>query len=168
MVTVAKSLFTSSASLDPERFLNRAAATIHGMKLGRMSMALLVACLDDEGLGVAMAGMPPLLVHRSCTNTVDEILLPGLPLGSYRRVDYRSRRIALDPGDTVLMMSDGFPECLNRDGEPLGYERTRRVFADAAQHPTRRIIEELEAGARVWRGERSLVDDMTFMVLRMT
>ncbi len=166
MVTVAKSLFTSARDLDPEPFLNQAASTIRGLRLGRMSMALTIARLDDRGLTVSIAGMPPLLLHRAGAAEVEEILVPGLPLGGFRGDGYRSLRVDLEPGDTVLMMSDGFPELLNTDGQPLGYERASRIFADVVHYPPQELIEELEAGARVWRGECPQADDMTFLVLR--
>lgn len=166
MVTVAKSLFTSARELEPQLFLGQAAATIRGMRLGRMSMALAVVRLEETGLTASMAGMPPLLLHRLGSTGVEEILIPGLPLGGFQSSGYRSSHVHLDPGDTVLMMSDGFPELIDPKGQPLGYERASRLFADVVHELPKRIIEELEAGARVWRGERSQADDMTFMVLR--
>ncbi len=105
-------------------------------------------------------------VQKEREAEVEEILVPGLPLGGFRGDGYRSLRVDLEPGDTVLMMSDGFPELLNTDGQPLGYERASRIFADVVHYPPQELIEELEAGARVWRGECPQADDMTFLVLR--
>jgi len=166
MVTAAKSLFTAATDLRPETFLNAAAEVVRTMRLGRMSMALAVARLDDDGLVVAMAGMPPLLVHHRGTGTVEEIVIPGVPLGSFRADPYREVRVPLDTGDTVLLMSDGFPELLDATGEPLGYESTRDCFAAAAGRVPEQVISELLTCADRWRGDRAQADDITFLVLR--
>ena len=166
MVTVAKSLFTSAKDLCPARFLNRASAVIRTMRLGRMAMAMAVARLDGESMTLSMAGMPPLLVHRASTGEIDEVMVPGPPLGGFRETAYREVTVSLTDGDTALMISDGYPELLDSDGEPLGYERVREHFADAVAQRPERIIEALVARAEQWRGKRAQTDDMTFIVLR--
>ncbi|MCP4901920.1 MAG: SpoIIE family protein phosphatase [bacterium] len=166
MVTAAKSLFTAAGDREPGDFLRRAADVIRTMRLGRMSMALGVVRLDDDGLTAAVAGMPPLLVHRPDSNTVEEIVIPGMPLGSFHATEYNEVRIPLGGGDTVLLMSDGFPELLNPDGDPLGYDRARDLFAETAQASPQEIINALEQQALSYRGARAQADDITFVVLR--
>jgi serine phosphatase RsbU (regulator of sigma subunit) len=63
-------------------------------------------------------------------------------------------------------MSDGFPELLNSDGEPLGYDRARDCFAAAIGGSPAEIICKLEAAADHWRGPRPQGDDITFIALR--
>ncbi len=129
-------------------------------------MALALARLDGDGLTASMAGMPPLLVHRHATGTVEELVVPGPPLGAFRASAYREVKVSLSSGDTVLMMSDGFPELLDDDGEPLGYERARAEFTAAADATPEQVIATLEARARGWRAQRPQADDISFVVLR--
>jgi len=167
MVTVVKSLFTAAADPSPAGFLADAAHTVRSMDLGRMMMALAMFRVTGRELSVASAAMPPLLVHRAATGSVDEVLSPGLPLGALDNPSYGQLTVLLQPGDTVLLMTDGFPELLDPDGEPFGYDRVRDTFADGVSAPVFGLIAHLEASADRWRRSRPQEDDMTFVALRV-
>ena len=91
------------------------------MGLSRMAMALTVARCLGRRLTISSAGMPPALHFRAATGEIDEIALPGMPLGARADFDYAEREIELAPGDSLLLMSDGFPELANPGGEEGDY-----------------------------------------------
>ena len=167
MVTVVKSLFAAaSPGSDLRGFLVDAARAIKSMDLGRMAMALALVRISDGKLSIASAGMPPLLIHRRATNQIDEIVLEGMPLGGLARFDYRQAELPLQSGDTLLLMSDGFPELLSPAGDVLGYARARELFAAAAHKPPAELIADLAAEASRWCGGGAPNDDVTFVTLR--
>jgi hypothetical protein len=84
-------------------------------------------------LRLSSAGMPPVLIHRQSAKIVQEVLIKGLPLGAMRNAAYQEREIDLAKGDTVLFMSDGFPELQNDSGETLGYVRAMEIFEKACE-----------------------------------
>lgn len=127
-------------------------------------MALTLVRLTDRTLTVSAAGMPPVLLHRASSGKVEEVSVEGMPLGSLD-FTYRERSVQLNSGDTVLLMSDGFPELPNEDGDALTYERAGRCFGDAAKATPDGIIEKLTQTADAWTGS-SPADDITFVVLR--
>ncbi|HVT16966.1 MAG TPA: SpoIIE family protein phosphatase [Thermoanaerobaculia bacterium] len=172
MVTVIKSLvssYTGEGSLNG--FLGGTASAIRRMDLGRMAMALLLARLEPGALTVASAGMPPVLVYHRRSREVEEIALPGLPLGAplIGRTEgsalYQERRVPVAPGDAILLMSDGFPELVNSAGEPLGYAQVRAAFAASAEKPPDALIADLSAVAEAWTGGQPPQDDVTFVAL---
>lgn len=168
MVTVIKSLFTAEADdLGLADFLGRASRSIRRMELGRMAMALTLIRYERGALRVAAAGMPPLLIHRAATGKVDEIAVEGVPLGSMSEYRYREHQLEISPGDTVLLMSDGFPELTNAVGEPLGYSAVHERFLAAALHPPQELIAKLAEAAERWCGEAHPSDDITFVALRV-
>lgn len=168
MVTVVKTLFASyTPALSPARFLGDSAEKIKRMELGRMAMSLLLARFDERRLTIAAAGMPPALVHRAATSTIDELAFEATPLGTLG-TEYAERSIELASGDTVLLLTDGFPELLNAAGQQLGYTGALDAFARAAHGATARdVIDAIVAAARAWRGEQAPNDDMTFVVVRV-
>ncbi|HUP47003.1 MAG TPA: SpoIIE family protein phosphatase [Thermoanaerobaculia bacterium] len=169
MVTVIKTLFAGyDGRQTPAQFLSDAAGKIKRMELGRMAMALSLARFERGRLTVATAGMPPLLRHRAATGEVEEIALPATPLGTIE-IDYAEQSVALDAGDTVLLMSDGFPELLDMNGQQLGYPGAMEEFARsaAASPDANGVIEALAAAARRWHGGNPPNDDITFVVVRM-
>lgn len=169
MVTVIKTLFAGyDGTTSPASFLSSAAETIKRMDLGRMAMALSLARFEKHAVTVATAGMPPMLVHRGRENRVDEVTLPATPLGTLG-VTYTERSVDLTAGDTVLLMSDGFPELLNCEGQQLGYPAAMQLFADACSGApdARAVIESLAAASRKWHGDQPPNDDITFVVVRI-
>ena len=169
MVTVIKTLFAGYEGTEsPARFLSSAAEKIKRMELGRMAMSLTLARFDRSGVTVATAGMPPMLVHRASDHQVEEISFSATPLGTLG-VEYDERRVDLRPGDTVLLMSDGFPELFSPGAQQLGYGAAMEEFANAAAAAgdAAGIIDSLSASARRWHGDHPPNDDITFVVVRV-
>ena len=138
MVTVIKALFAGYApEVTPAQFLRDAAEKVKRMDLGRMAMALLLARFDRDRLTVASAGMLPAYVHRARSGNIEEVARGATPLGTLG-ADYHDVIIDLAAGDTVLFMTDGFPELQNESGQQLGYAAASEEFAAAAAAPRRR------------------------------
>ena len=97
---------------------------------------------------------------------MEEVLVPGTPLGAFKWASYHEASAEIAAGDTVLFMSDGFAELLDPDGEPLGYDRARELFAEVANQDPHEIIAALETSGEQWRGSRPQFDDITFVVLK--
>ncbi|MEJ2084608.1 MAG: SpoIIE family protein phosphatase [Acidobacteriota bacterium] len=168
MVSVVKG-FLTSATMDAElaALLGRSSRSLRRMQLGRMNMALSLVRLAQGKISIASAGMPPALVWRANSGAVEEVVLPGTPLGGMADTSYLEWSSKLDRGDTVLLMTDGFPELLDRTGEPLGYHRVRSIFSASVQPSAKAIIKNLSRQAEKWSAGRPPQDDITFLVLRM-
>jgi serine phosphatase RsbU (regulator of sigma subunit) len=167
MVTVIKALFAGYApEVTPAQFLRDAAEKVKRMDLGRMAMALLLARFERERLTVASAGMLPAYVHRARNGTIEEVACGATPLGTLG-ADYHDVIIDLTAGDTVLFMTDGFPELQNDSGQQLGYGAAVEHFATAASGGTADdVIASLASAAKQWNGDRPPNDDVTFVVVR--
>lgn len=167
MVTIVKSLFsTYRADRSPGTFLGEAGETVRRMELGRMTMALQLARLSGRRLTVASAGMPPALLFRAARGEVEELAAIGMPLGSFDG-GFSEVTVDLDAGDTLLLMSDGFPELLDRRGEPLGYPGVASIFAGAATAPPDEVIDALATAASARSGGEAPNDDITFVVVKV-
>ncbi len=169
LVTAVKGLFMArGGAVSPSRFLAETNEVIRRMNLGRMAMALALVELRGRRLRFSAAGMPPLLVARA-DGKVLEVAVDGTPLGALSGCTYGEREIEVAPGDTLLLATDGFPELLDPEGEPLGYPRLQALFATAAgrdQGPEG-ILADLTAAGEAWRGSRPQGDDVTFVVVKV-
>lgn len=132
MVTAFKSLF---GALGGERDLVAALTTANRAlkRIGwrRLAMAATTARLEGSWLRVAAAGMPPALVWRCATSTVEVIEVGGVPLGAMARPRYAETGTELAPGDLVLLASDGLFERRDAAGEELGVAAGAALFARA-------------------------------------
>lgn len=168
MVTVVKTLFAGyGGATGPAAFLIDAADKIKRMELGRMAMALSIGRFEPRALTLSSAGMPPVLLHRASTAQVEEVALNATPLGTLGSA-YDDRTVPLAPGDTVLFLSDGFPELMNDTGQQLGYGGALDAFGEAARGATAgAVIDALAALAAQWHGDAAPNDDVTFVVVRV-
>jgi serine phosphatase RsbU (regulator of sigma subunit) len=183
MVTVVKSLFSSFPAVgggdggggdggeddgdDLARFLAEANRTVRRMRLERMAMALTVLRLRHRRLTLATAGTPPALVYRRGRGAVEELEATGMPLGGLD-FPYRQQHLDLAAGDRVLLTTDGFPELLDADGEPLGYRRARELFAAAAPRESAgEVLAELAAAVVERTGGQPPDDDVTFVLIEV-
>lgn len=167
LVTAVKMLFTDLASsLDLIGFLKRASRSIHQMGFRKLYMAFAIGKLKGNSIEIAGAGIPPALVYRSQTRTIETIQLKGLPLGTAADYPYKKTAFTLDPGDSVLLMTDGFPELYNRVGKMFGYDRIQSTFQEVAHHTPDKIIEHLTARMNEWLNGLPQNDDITFFAIR--
>ena len=108
------------------------------------------------------AGHPPAYLLRR--NEVEEILLPGTPLGALGE-DYGFRRIELQAGDVLVWLSDGFIEAPGGDGEPFGYDRTRDSLKGSAG-TAKEVCDRILAKMRRYTDGAGAQDDLTLVVMR--
>lgn len=167
MVTAAKTLWHAFVDVDDiTSILKKSSAVLRRMGLPKLYMALALARVEGYTLELAGAGMPPALLYRASTGRVERIPLKGLPLGSPASYPYTKRCVSLAPGDTVVMMTDGFPELFNDDGEMLGYERAIAIVEEVADRSPEAIVEWLVQACETWMSGRPH-DDVTFVVMKV-
>ncbi len=119
----------------------------------------------DKSLVLANAGFTrPLLVRGG---QVEEIDIEGVPLGIFEGQRYVEQRLSLQPGDVVVLISDGVGESTNRRCEEFGYRRLQSLLVEWAERPAQEIADDiLESTRRHDDGTRAS-DDRTAVVLRV-
>ena len=168
VVTATKSLFNAFAS-EPGiiNFLKHTSLTLKAMNMRSLYMALALVKFKDNQLSIGGAGMPAALLFRTATGEVEEIALKGAPLGSITSYPYREQQFDLSAGDTLLLMSDGYPEMFNYQNEMFEDGRAKKAFAEVAHEEAEAVINHLVGAGSEWAGGRPLDDDVTFVVLKI-
>ncbi len=108
---------------------------------------------------------PPLVVHRD--GTVERLTEGGPVLGLLPGFRYGEGRVRLQPGDAVVMYSDGITEAENETGEEFGEEQLLRVLASVRDAESAEIIREISAEVREWTGGAPASDDRTLVVMKV-
>ncbi len=168
VVTAAKSLFNSYASdkdiLLSFREISRCIKELH---LQNLAMSLTMLKIQNNKLRMSSAGMPPIYLYRKSTDSVEEYLLEGMPLGTMSNYPYIIRETELNAGDTLLLMSDGFPELLNDEKKMYGYKKARNYFEEIAGESPEEIITKLKNAGTNWTKDNDPDDDVTFVVIKV-
>jgi serine phosphatase RsbU (regulator of sigma subunit) len=168
VVTATKSLFNHLAQeSEIPAIFQQSSRALKRMNLRSLFMAMTIAKVNGYQMTLGSAGMPPALIYRAARRVVEEISLPGVPLGSLTAYSYRERSLSLAPGDVVVLMSDGYPERFNGKNEMLGYGSAKSVLLEIAILPPQEIIEVFVKIADKWADGRPQDDDMTFVVMKV-
>jgi serine phosphatase RsbU (regulator of sigma subunit) len=113
-------------------------------------------------------GIPPIYVLRP-GGIVEEVLISGLPLGVTDEATYTLTEFSLNPGEIILLMSDGLPETFNSARQLLGFKHLK----DALQHldvscmTADQIIERVIHIGDDWANGHPLQDDVTLVALKV-
>ena len=167
IVTLMKGFFTSDSSrLDIQSFFNHCSRSIKEIKLGRLLMAFSLLKLKGNKMSMSSAGMPPMFLYRQDSGAIEEVLLKGMPLGAMKSFPYTLYEADLNPGDTVLLLSDGLPELKNAQGEMFDYERVQREFADVVSKAPEEIVNHLVKAGENWMNGALQDDDITMLVMK--
>jgi sigma-B regulation protein RsbU (phosphoserine phosphatase) len=116
---------------------------------------------------LCQAGHPhPVLVHGNGQPRV--VGQSGLPVGILPDADYSSYELRLDPGDRLVLYSDGITGCMNARSVEFGQEQLIRLLAKTTRQSLATSMRTLERALREWNGPKAFVDDMTLLALTYT
>ncbi len=168
VVTATKSLFNAFAGTEniPQIF-KQISQALKRMNLRGLFMAMTMLKIKDNNLTVGVAGMPSVLIYRSETKQVEEILIRAMPLGSVANFPYKEQKFNLSVGDCIVVMSDGFPEMFNVENEMIGFEKAAEILPEVAAESLQEIINYFVEVSEAWAGGRPQDDDVTFVVLKV-
>ena len=119
----------------------------------------------DGSVQVVNAGHRAPLVRRA-SGVVEELApdVAGVPVGIVSGYGYEMGEAALEPGDTVVLFTDGIDESRSPSGEQYGMKRLRahleRTSGDAATQ-ARSLLDEIHT----WSAGRPPTDDIAILAL---
>jgi serine phosphatase RsbU (regulator of sigma subunit) len=122
--------------------------------------------LDRDGhLEFINAGHPsPFLIRRGAA---DEAFTEGsFPVGLVPEAQYTAACLKLEPGDTLVLFTDGVTEAMDPDEQLFGVPRLKQVLTGQMECPLEQLQKcVLEAVENFTRGARQ-ADDLTLLIVR--
>jgi serine phosphatase RsbU (regulator of sigma subunit) len=107
---------------------------------------------------------PPLIVHAA--GTVEKLAAGGLPLGIMPDAPYREGRTQLQPGDALIVYSDGVTETQNPAGEEFGPDRLQDVVFHNLDASAAGMRDKIEAALTKFAQGTPAVDDITLVIVK--
>ncbi|HEU5088096.1 MAG TPA: SpoIIE family protein phosphatase, partial [Roseiflexaceae bacterium] len=136
------------------------------LQANHMNAALQFVVFDPATatLRVANAGMiAPVLINKSGSRFID---VGGLPLGAFSGAKYQEAEVTLEPGDTLLLVSDGVVEAHNVQGELFGFEQLEHLLAEQPANDLSMLVEMVLARVQDHIGKAEQHDDITIVAVR--
>ena len=90
-----------------------------------------------------------------------------MPLGSLSDFPYVEKDTRLTSGDTIVVMSDGFPESMNPDNEMLDYDKVHQAILAGSVRSPQDLVNHLVNTGEKWANGRTQDDDITFVVIKV-
>ncbi len=121
---------------------------------------------NDRTLTYVNAGHNPPVVYRSRDGTLEELLPTGIVLGAVENREYSSRTLPIDPGDVIVMYTDGVTESINAEEELFGEERLNEIIRKSARFSAQKILDRILSGVQEFAGGMPQFDDITLLVIK--
>jgi sigma-B regulation protein RsbU (phosphoserine phosphatase) len=151
---------------DPSRVLNHVNRFLcDHSEVGRYA-TMFFGVLDEEGnLDFINAGHPsPFLIRQGVAQ--EPFSEGSYPVGLVPEAEYTALKIKLEPGDTLVLFSDGVTEAMDPDEQMFGVPRLRELLTGRTECPLDQLEKcILEAVENFARGA-SQADDLTLLIVR--
>jgi sigma-B regulation protein RsbU (phosphoserine phosphatase) len=158
---------TSSSLPDLVTGMNRYACTNSQSGLRFTTAFLAEYDPSTRALTYINAGHNAPILRRSA-GAIERLSNGGLPLGMWADKTYESGNLSLQPGDWLVIFTDGVVEAVNQQDEEYGEQRLLDVLqAGASATPDqllRRVMSDLDA----FVGPTSQHDDITCLLVKAT
>jgi sigma-B regulation protein RsbU (phosphoserine phosphatase) len=112
------------------------------------------------------AGHPRPLWLRRKGRKVEKLAADGIALGVFEGITLEEKSIQLEPGDQVLMYTDGISEAMNLSGNLYGEKRIQTQLRQYSQETPHAILSNLQKDVAAFSHGRPQADDLTAIVLK--
>lgn len=117
-------------------------------------------------LAFSNAGHGPLFCYRASLKKCTVTALEGVPIGIMEDVEYHQAKVKLNPGDVVVLYTDGISEMRNMEREEYGQPRLQRLIMTNHHLNANDLVEKIVTDVETFQGEAPPHDDMTTLVLK--
>jgi|LakMenEpi03Aug12_release.lakeMendotaPanAssembly.Ray.scaffolds.fasta_scaffold15713_7 sigma-B regulation protein RsbU (phosphoserine phosphatase) len=134
-----------------------------------ISMAYLILDGDSGKAVMARAGHDPAFWFHKATGEITQIKPPGLVVGIdegdvFERVT-KDYEFTIEPGDCLLLHTDGVKEALNQEEDEFGIERMKENFANNSAKGAESVLTEMLRTLKDFTGEGPQMDDITLVAI---
>jgi len=125
-----------------------------------------VLSLETGELTYANAGHNPPLWMRNRRGEIESLTRTGMALGVVEGTLIEEQTIQLEPGDCLLLYTDGLTEAFSPQEELFGVERLRQLIQTNLTLSAHELLGALEAAVNEFIGSLPPDDDMTMLAVR--
>lgn len=144
--------------------LDRLDNVLPAVKESHMYAAFAALQLGPQGrVRHALAGHPPVLHYCHANGTFCELSLEQFPLGLVPDAQFAAMEIDVEPGDLLLIATDGILEACNPQDREFGTEGLRGCVESNPGAPLPQLAANILAAVATWGTQQ---DDQTLLIVR--
>lgn len=171
MSAIAKISFANHRYDSPAETFRQVNLDVLDLVKGEGYLTAFLMVLDENNrLTYSTAAVPPPMLYRARTNTVEQLEGHGTLLGMFSDAarHYKDYSIDLEPGDKLFIYSDGLTEAVNPHDEMFGEERLIRAIRETRNRNVQQSSEYLMEAYRQFTLGTEPNDDLTFITLMVS
>jgi sigma-B regulation protein RsbU (phosphoserine phosphatase) len=170
-MVVAKTLIKSNMDLAPDeilRVVNNLLCVDNNSSMF-VTMHYSVLQIASGTYCYASAGHNPVVIHRADSRTVSYLdVKPAPPLGVFPNRSYECHSLTLEPGDALLLYTDGVTEAFDRKSEMYGPDRLTDDLAALIDEPAQDVVNGIYHAVENFADGEPQSDDITMLFCRYT
>jgi len=124
-----------------------------------------VLSLTTGTLTYTMAGHNPPIIIRAAAKQVIALDKGGIALGALPNIELEDQQIKLNPGDCLVLYTDGVTEAFNDQNQMYGEDRLKRTLISSIGRTARFTLEMIEKDLDLFRDGAPLSDDTTILTI---
>jgi sigma-B regulation protein RsbU (phosphoserine phosphatase) len=113
------------------------------------------------------AGHNDAMLYRAKTGQVERFPSDGMVLGFLPEQKHDLRSALLEPGDVLLLYTDGVVEATAPTGEMLGEARLEQMLRQAAGGSAGQVLQAVFRGVDAFSNQSAKTDDVTAVVIKV-
>jgi sigma-B regulation protein RsbU (phosphoserine phosphatase) len=141
---------------------------LHERQLEEYYCTLCYAVFDFKRRTVVMANSGLPYPVRASGETVSQVELPGVPLGSFAGSVYDEASFDLAAGDVYVFCTDGVSEARDTRGREFGTTRLLDIVAANRVHSSRVLVDAIFTALRDFSADAPPHDDITAVAVKIT
>ena len=122
---------------------------------------------QDRLLTYTSAGHNNPLLWRTRQQRLEMLDAEGLIFGIRKEVEFEEKQAQLEPGDILLLYTDGIIEAEDNNNEFFGIERLSRLVQECDQLSPQELIDRVMNQVRIFTGLRHFNDDISLVVMKV-
>ncbi len=152
---------------EPERVLQAMSERLLHHLDGNYFLTAVYGVLDTRNgrFRYCNAGHPPALLLTE-DGQIRELCCTGMPLGIMEDSQWQTQEIQLQPGDCLVLYTDGVMDAEAGDGDYFGRARLQTAVQSAAGGTAEAICGAVETAVAQHTGDEPQLDDIALLVLR--
>ena len=169
-----KGIFHSLAQdcIEPDEFMARAnKALVYCLERGSFISAIFFMInTQNKTVRYSRAGHCPVLYYSAAKDKAEYFKDKGVALGMVRNNSYRNfieaKEFTYEPGDIMVLYTDGITEAKSAKGEEFGYDRLATVLMEVRTLGPKEIQDYLIKKLYEFSGTDNINDDYTTMIVK--
>jgi serine phosphatase RsbU (regulator of sigma subunit) len=146
-------------------------ARINRQLAGNLAMGLYVTIfygvyrLKDRLLTFTRAGHPKPILLRGGSDVAESLDTEGHVVGAFEEGEFGEAQVVLEPGDTLVLFTDGINECVSATGERYSSDHLLAVLRQHRGLGPEELVAAIRQDLTAWTAGEPFRDDVTLVVM---